>query len=414
MWTFIWYCVAIQVVRSLKVILLARFVWKVVHSWKKNRFKFEITLFLIQNFELCLLVASRLHTGERPFVCVVCGKGFTSKEKLTRHSLIHTGERPFVCQHCGKVLSREDKLKNHMRIHTNNFPFRCETCGKGFLRNEGLVVHTRIHTGERPFQCVVCGKAYTRKDKLTRHAFVHTGERPHVCQHCGKSFIWKDKMQRHELIHKIEKPYTCVPCNLEFPRQEDFNGHMERKHPERLPYTLVQQPPTTTPSPSYIPQRLTITPPICSTPQSLPHSSQQSLGVSSAAITAVHANDHTTGAALLSQGTIITPGTSLALASKTLASITSRLPTTSLLSLHHWQQSSATQTTAALHPTTAIIQSTVAQPVTNIPQVEASTSHDQQQHSANSVVIPQTSTLVLSPSNNNATLTIPTNPYWSS
>lgn len=139
-------------------------------------------------------------------------------------------------------MSRGDKLKNHIRIHTNNFPFHCDTCGQGFLRSEGLRIHTRIHTGERPYVCVVCGKAYTRKDKLTRHAIVHTGERPFVCQHCGKSFTRKDKMQRHELIHKVEKPWTCVPCNLEFVRQEGFNAHMEKKHPERLPYTLVQHP----------------------------------------------------------------------------------------------------------------------------------------------------------------------------
>ncbi|KAB7500540.1 hypothetical protein Anas_13994 [Armadillidium nasatum] len=53
-----------------------------------------------------------------------------------------------------------------------------------------------------------------------------------------------DKMQRHELIHKVEKPWTCVPCNLEFVRQEGFNAHMEKKHPERLPYTLIQHPRT--------------------------------------------------------------------------------------------------------------------------------------------------------------------------
>lgn len=147
-----------------------------------------------------------------------------------------------VCNLCGKVLSRGDKLKNHMRIHTNNFPFHCATCGQGFLRSEGLRIHTRIHTGERPYVCIVCGKSYTRKDKLTRHAIVHTGERPFVCSQCGKSFTRKDKLQRHELIHKVEKPWTCVPCNLEFGRQEGFNAHMERKHPERLPYTMVPHP----------------------------------------------------------------------------------------------------------------------------------------------------------------------------
>ncbi|KAK4304919.1 hypothetical protein Pmani_022009 [Petrolisthes manimaculis] len=161
-----------------------------------------------------------------------------------------------VCNICGKVLSRGDKLKNHIRTHTNNFPFHCDTCGQGFLRSEGLRVHNRIHTGERPYVCIVCGKAYTRKDKLTRHAIVHTGERPFVCQHCGKSFTRKDKMQRHEMIHKVDKPFTCVPCNLEFVRQETFNAHMERKHPERLPYTVVQQPRAG--SPGYHPQGLNL------------------------------------------------------------------------------------------------------------------------------------------------------------
>lgn len=154
------------------------------------------------------------------------------------------------------MLSRGDKLKNHIRTHTNNYPFHCDTCGQGFLRSEGLRVHNRIHTGERPYGCIVCGKTYTRKDKLTRHAIVHTGERPFVCQHCGKSFTRKDKMQRHEMIHKVDKPFTCVPCNLEFVRQETFNAHMERKHPERLPYTIVQQPRSG--SPGYHPQGLNL------------------------------------------------------------------------------------------------------------------------------------------------------------
>lgn len=147
-----------------------------------------------------------------------------------------------ICNICGKVLSRGDKLKNHIRTHSNNFPYHCDACGQGFLRSEGLRVHTRIHTGERPYVCMLCGKAYTRKDKLTRHAIIHTGERPFVCQHCGKSFTRKDKMQRHELIHRVDKPFTCSPCNLEFVRQETLNTHLEKKHPERLPYTLLHQP----------------------------------------------------------------------------------------------------------------------------------------------------------------------------
>ncbi|XP_045593801.1 zinc finger protein 184 isoform X2 [Procambarus clarkii] len=213
-----------------------------------------------------------------------------------------------VCNICGKVLSRGDKLKNHIRTHTNNFPFHCDTCGQGFLRSEGLRVHNRIHTGERPYVCMVCGKAYTRKDKLTRHAIVHTGERPFVCQHCGKSFTRKDKMQRHEMIHKVEKPFTCVPCNLEFVRQETFNAHMERKHPERLPYTVVQH--ARSGSPGYNPQGLNLSDSKSGIKLSLGSSKQSNSSTSTSSTTTTSSASFQSGPSLTG-GSSVPAGTSL-------------------------------------------------------------------------------------------------------
>lgn len=53
------------------------------------------------------------------FICQVtgCGQFFSRKEHLERHLLMHTGEKPFRCILCPKGFSREDNLKQHLKVH---------------------------------------------------------------------------------------------------------------------------------------------------------------------------------------------------------------------------------------------------------------------------------------------------------
>lgn len=57
--------------------------------------------------------------GERPFACdhPNCNKRFTRNEELTRHKKIHSGDKPFPCEVCGKRFGRKDHLKKHIRTH---------------------------------------------------------------------------------------------------------------------------------------------------------------------------------------------------------------------------------------------------------------------------------------------------------
>ncbi len=85
------------------------------------------------------------HTGKREY-CPFCEKGFSQKSALRTHiKTMHEHLKPYRCvfENCNAAFSLKVSLKEHMVEHTGQFPYICMWCQKGFKQKGNLKIHVQ-------------------------------------------------------------------------------------------------------------------------------------------------------------------------------------------------------------------------------------------------------------------------------
>lgn len=125
-----------------------------------------------------LEIHMRSHSGERPFVCLICLSAFTTKANCERHLKVHTDTLNGVCHGCGFISTTRDILYSH--LVTNHMI--CQPGSKVDLfplvktlptvKSANSAVNQSSSSGL--LKCSLCGYLADGLPSLQQHAIMHT------------------------------------------------------------------------------------------------------------------------------------------------------------------------------------------------------------------------------------------------
>lgn len=118
-------------------------------------------------YSYSLMVTLRIHRGERPFICDLCGRGFPIQSSLLTHKKQShpEGSKPWDCEYCEHRFVSKSQLEIHTRVSCIPEVFRTvvmlelEHC-TGIKKKQGVGVGSRHFLTKFKFKLHSCSDDY--------------------------------------------------------------------------------------------------------------------------------------------------------------------------------------------------------------------------------------------------------------
>ena len=94
-------------------------------------------------------VAELIEALRKEFMCSFCGKMFNRMDTRVLCERRHTKDYQYFRSHegCGKAFFTLSEIQNHSRVHTGETPYQCNLCGRKFRQVAHLKTHMKgVHS----------------------------------------------------------------------------------------------------------------------------------------------------------------------------------------------------------------------------------------------------------------------------
>lgn len=183
-----------------------------INVTKKKRLVYDASDHYYEGTDQSLIDDELTCDGSRPFICNVCGVGFTREKALNSHIALHGIDNVLECETCNEVFWSAETLQEHQKMHEEEeVDEDAEAENSGSEYDPNAESDEDFGTDYGSYYCKICGMAYHRLDLLKRHARTHKDDNnktskkdkvnTHCCNVCGG--IFKDALDllAHSEVH---------------------------------------------------------------------------------------------------------------------------------------------------------------------------------------------------------------------